>query len=418
MLLAYKFRMYPTEEQAKVLRQTMGCCRWVYNWALDLRIKDYQRQKEEGVEKIKTLSSYDLSAQLTQVKKQEELKWLNDALATSLIFAIRNLDTAYKNFFRNVKKGGAPGFPKFKKRTGGGSLQFHQAYKIDQEAGLFHAPKLKNIKVVYHRQIPAHLLLDKKNLKTCTITLTPSGRYYISILIDDAKLSLPDKNNVQYKVLGIDHGLRNFITTSSAKTYPTLPILDEMDYRLKKESRKLARKVKGSHNREKQRVKVARAHEKIALRRDGYVKYVANDLMKYAISKGFNAIAIRDYNIPEMVHKIEPIKNNGKDDSFKQNGRKAQKSFNRRIINAAWSKLSTTLRWLCDKQGIHFVEIPSFDTTTTCSHCGHSAKENVKGAIFVCQACGIEKDVDFNSALNTATIGYDTLIKTLPVKEE
>lgn len=398
-LRAYKFRLYPNAEQEQKLRQAMGCARFVYNWALDLRKKDYEAQKANGVAKPKSLSIFDISRQLTQFKKKEEYEWLNDAPAISLIASLNNLDTAYKNFFRNVKKGGVPGFPKFKNRNGQQTIQFHQQYSVDFDKGILNAPKIPGIKTIFHRKFVGQS-------KTATISMTPAGNFYVSILVDELGY-LPELKPVE-RAVGIDHGIRNFLTLSDGKTWPRPEPDPKIVKRLFRESRKLSRKEKDSKNRNKQRKKLASVYEGVSNSRTGYHYNVANELVKYCQDKGYDTIFIRDYDIKNMLKTISPkekVLRNGKL-VYETNGRAQQRKLNRKISDVAWGGFILILTQFTAKAGINLIKSEAAFTSQKCNHCGHTAVENIKGTTFLCQACNTEKDVDLNAALNTRDDGY------------
>ena len=168
MLRAYKYRIYPIDEQKALFAKTFGCCRFVYNWALNLKITAYKERKE-------TLGN----VYLTNLMKSElkvEHEWLSEVNSQSLQSSLRNLDTAYTNFFRNTK---AVGFPRFKSRKNRQSFQCPQHCSVDFKKGTLSIPKAKGIPAVLHRKF-------KGMVKTVTISMTPSGRYFASVLVDTA----------------------------------------------------------------------------------------------------------------------------------------------------------------------------------------------------------------------------------------
>ena len=402
MLIAYKYRLYPTEEQKQFLAKTMGCARFVYNWALAIRKADYEKQEAEGVVKPKTLSIYEISRQLTQFKKKEEYSWLSEVSSSSLIWALTNLDTAYKNFFRRIKKGGEPaGFPKFKNKSGTQSFQFHQAYSVDFEKQTVSIPKMENIPVVFHR-------VFEGKMKTATISREPSGRHYISILVETAN-SLPDIPVDISTIIGIDHGIRNFITLSNGKTWENLRVEEKAAKRLARQARNLSKKKLGSNNYKKQRVKKAVLEAHVADKREGYIHQVTSEIIEHLKEKNILSLAIRDYDIKKMVKKIEPKKTDDAAKKYEKNGRSLQKKLNRKIKDVAWGKFISVLSYKCLKNGIRFVEVESPYTSTTCSHCGHNSKDNVNKDLFHCLACGHREHSDLNAAKNTAQLGMAKL---------
>jgi len=251
VLKGYKYRIYPTEEQRTYLNRNMGAARFIYNWALDMRKKDFERQKLEGIKKPKSLNIFEISKRLTLFKKEEGVKWLIECSSVSLNAALRNLDEAYKNFFRRVKEGGkgkgkkVMGFPKFKKRSGDQSFQFHQSYQVDFEKNLLHIPKCPNIPAIFHRRFEG-------KMKTATISRDGAYRFYISILVESNEV-YPEIPIDIGNVIGIDHGIRNYITLSDGKTWDN----PELEKKVSKRLARLARSV----SKKSQLVKIARRPE-------------------------------------------------------------------------------------------------------------------------------------------------------------
>jgi putative transposase len=393
MLRAYKYRLYPTPEQAAYLSRSQGCVRFVYNWGLEKKIKSYQSQKEQGIEKPKSLSIYDLCKELAQLKKNPEFRWLNGPPASSLMWALYNLDKAFRNFFRNFKNGGPSGFPKFKARSFRGSLQFHQGYSVDFASGIVKMPKCPNVKCLFHRTFEGEL-------KTATVSQEPSGRFFISILVE-TRNELPDKKLFE-KAVGIDLGVRNFITLSDGKRWDSNLILSGERKKLARAQKKLTRKEKGSKNKDKQRRRVARMHEKITDARSGYHQRVSSELINYAVEKEYDTLVLRDYDIRKIMKKpdvIEEVKN-GKT-YFEKNNRAVKRKINNMISDVAWGKFLLILKNKADKEGINIVEVNGAYTSQKCAQCGYVADENVKKDAFVCQACGHKEDSDLNAAINT-----------------
>ena len=168
MLRAYKYRIYPTEEQKVLLAKTFGCCRFVYNWALNLKIEAYRQEK-------KTIAYKEVQDRMVNELKKDN-QWLTEVNSQALLNTIRNLDTAYKNFFRDTH---AVGFPRFKSRKNSQSFQCPQHCSVDFKKGTLSIPKAKGIPVVLHRRF-------KGMVKTVTVSMTPSGRYFASVLVDTA----------------------------------------------------------------------------------------------------------------------------------------------------------------------------------------------------------------------------------------
>ena len=257
MLKAYKFRIYPNEEQKVYLAKTFGCTRFVYNKMLADRIKSYEENKELDIKTMK----YPAPAQY-----KNEFEWLKEVDSLALANAQMNLDKAYKNFFRNK----SIGFPKFKKKTNTNNYTTNnQNGTVYIENSHIKLPKLKSmIKIKQHRQFDGLI-------KSCTVSQVPSGKYYISILVDCENIELPKTD----KKVGVDLGIKEFAITSDGEIFSNPKHLKKSEKRLAKLQKDLSRKQKGSNNRKKARIKVSRLHEKIANQRKDMLHKVSTQLI-------------------------------------------------------------------------------------------------------------------------------------------
>lgn len=250
MLKAYKYRIYPTSEQRLYLAKVFGCTRFIYNKMLADRIKSYEENKDLDNKAMK----YPTPAQY-----KKEYEWLKEVDSLALANAQMNLDKAYKNFFRDK----SIGFPKFKsKKTNRFSYTTNnQKGTIRIDGRYVKIPKLKSkIKIVLHRQF-------KGLIKSATISKTPSNQYYISILVDTENSQLPKNDNK----IGIDLGLKEFAICSNGDRYDNPKNLRKSEKKLAKLQKDLSRKTKGSNNRYKARLKVAKLHQKIANQRKDFL---------------------------------------------------------------------------------------------------------------------------------------------------
>ncbi len=238
MLRAYKYRIYPIDEQKALFAKTFGCCRFVYNWALNLKITAYKERKE-------TLGNVYLT-NLMKSELKAEHEWLSEVNSQSLQSALRNLDTAYSNFFRNTK---AVGFPRFKSRKNRQSFQCPQHCSVDFKKGTLSIPKAKGIPAVLHRKF-------KGMVKTVTISMTPSGKYFASVLVDTAIQELSASTIQGNTTLGIDLGIKSLAVCSDGRTFDNPKNLQRSLDRLKLLQKRLSRKQKGSANRNKARIRV------------------------------------------------------------------------------------------------------------------------------------------------------------------
>ena len=246
MLRAYKYRIYPTEEQKVLFAKTFGCCRFVYNWALNLKIEAYKRDK-------KSVAYKEVQGRMANELKKEN-QWLTEVNSQALQSSIRNLDTAYKNFFRNAK---AVGFPRFKSRKSKQRFQCPQHCRVDFEKGTITIPKAKNIPAVLHRRF-------KGTTKTVTVSMTPSGRYFASVLVDTSMQEMKPSEPMRDTTVGIDLGIKSLVVCSDGRTFDNPKTLPKNLNRLKLLQKRLSRKQKGSANRNKARIRVALLQEHIA----------------------------------------------------------------------------------------------------------------------------------------------------------
>ena len=371
MLRAYKYRIYPTDDQKVLLAKTFGCCRFVYNWALNLKKAAYEERKE-------TLGNVYLT-NLMKSELKTEFEWLFEVNSQSLQSSLRNLDTAYANFFRDKKVG----FPHFKSRKNRQSFLCPQHCSVDFEKGTITIPKVKGIPAVLHRKF-------KGTVKTVTIRKTPSGKCFASVLVDTAVQELPTSTIDGDTALGIDLGIKTLAVCSDGRTFDNPKNLQKSVDRLKLLQKRLSRKQKGSSNRNKARIKVARLHEYIAnCRRDNLHK------ITYALTHDsqVRTICMEDLNVKGIMSNHHLAKAVG---------------------DASFGMFLTMLEYKCKWYGINLVKIDRFaPSSKTCSKCGHVYKGlKLSERSWTCPECGTLHDRDFNAACNIKEIG----LKALPTE--
>ena len=284
MEYSYKFRLYPNREQENLILRTFGCCRFVFNYYLAMRKSIYESSG-------KTFNYYDCARDMTQLKKS--LEWLKEVDSTALQSSLRDLDTAYQNFFRRVKAGKEPGYPKFKSKH-----NYHQSYKskcvgstikvLDKAVQL---PKLGKVKCRISRPVEGRIL-------SATVSRSASGKYFVALCCTDVEITpLPATG----AVVGLDLGIKSFAVSSDGVEYPNPKYLAKSQKKLAKLQRQLSRKTKGSRNWEKARVQVARLHEHITNQRQDTLHKLSTEIVRQN-----DVICIEDLAPKNMVrnHKL------------------------------------------------------------------------------------------------------------------
>jgi len=363
ILKGYKYRIYPNKEQQVFLAKHFGATRYIYNWGLDYKIKYYETTK-------KSINWVALNNLLPSLKK--DLPWLSEIGSQTLQMEIRNLDTAFKNFFRAKK-----GFPKFKSKHNN-----HQSFQIPDNNGKnysikdrkLYIPKLKSgIRIVQHRDFDGVM-------KMLTISKNPSGQYFATILVETNDNIIQHKPIHEETTIGIDLGLKEFLITSNGNKIDNPKHFKNTQKKLAKAQRKISRKEKGSNNRNKQRIKVAKIHQKIVNQRSDFQHKLSSKL----ISEN-QTICLEDLNVKGMMK-----------------NRKLSKA----IGDVSWSSFTNMLSYKALWYGTNLISIGRFDPSTKlCSECGALNNNlTLKDRMWICD-CGAKHDRDINAAINIKNFG-------------
>ena len=363
----YKFRMYPNSEQRQVLARYFGSVRFIYNHYLAERKHQYEETgRSDGYAK----QAKDLVA----LKRTEGFDWLKEINSQTLQQTLMHLDTAYKNFFNHTAD-----FPKFKSRKRGGSFTVPQFCHI--EDGYVHIPKFKEgLKVKEHRKV-------KGAVRSMTVSITPTGKYYVSILTEEQYEPVQRTN----ASVGLDMGLMSLVTTSEGETYDNNRYTKKYEQKLASAQKHLARKQKDSNGWEEQRMKVARIHETLANSRKDWQHKVSADIVKR-----YDTICIENLGVKQMEEK-------------RKGGKKNRLS--KSISDAGWSSLVAKIVYKAEMNDRTVVKVDRYyPSSKTCSVCGWK-NDNLTLAdrSWTCPECGTKHDRDKNAAVNILNEGLRVL---------
>lgn len=378
VLKAFKYRLYPSEAQKQHFIQAMGCARYIFNRALEERI-DHYKETGKGL-------TYVSQANNLLIREKSEHDWLTKPLAQSLQQSLRHLDTAYKNFFREKK-----GFPRFKsKHDNHHSLQYPQGVKVDWKSSKTWIPKCGWVLSPLNRKFEG-------TIKTCTVSKTPTGKFFISILVET-----PDELPIKFPVLpettiGIDLGIKHFAILSDGQKFNNPQHLRKTLKQLAKAQRALVRKEKGSKNRTKARLKVALVYERISNQRDDFLHQLSHKLLN---SSDIQTVVLEDFSVANMM----------------KNHHLALS-----IVDCGWGSFKRMLSYKAEWRGKNLILIDRFDPSSKmCSCCGWINQSlSLSDREWHCTKCNAHHDRDINAAINIRKLGLTKSIQSgqeLPVE--
>jgi putative transposase len=358
---AYRYRFYPTPEQEQLLHRTLGCVRLVYNKALHTRTSSWYERKER-------VDYKQTSGMLTQWKKQEDLQFLNEVSSVPLQQGLRNLQKAFTNFWA-----GRARYPNFKKKRSGGSAEFTRAAFRWKDGQLWLAKCSEALPIRWSRTLPKGC-----EPSTVTVRLDASGRWFVSLLVEDHTVKHLPKVD---KAVGIDAGITSLIATSDGEKIANPKHFKRLRYKLRQAQKALSRKVKGSNNTEKARREVARIHAQIADTRTDFLHKLTTRLVREN-----QTIAVEDLAVKNMMK---------------------NRKLSAAIADASWSELVRQLEYKCQWYGRTLVKIDRwFPSSKRCGNCGHVVdKLPLDVREWDCPECGTHHDRDINAANNILAAG-------------
>ena len=368
MLRAIKVRLYPNKEQEQTLNKTLGCYRFIYNHMLALKQEAYKRDKTNLG--LCELSKYFHGTLL----KDEQYAWLKEEHTNVMKQSIRQMLSAYNNFFKQHK-----GFPKFKSKKDKQSALFPinaiSKRNTFETRHITLTQPLKNIKFrcsdLYLRRLQKY----SKNIRNATLSKSKSGNYFLSILVEMEDTELKKFEHTD-KQVGIDLGVKDFVITSDGEVFENKHFLKKEEKKMNRLQRQLSRKVKGSNNSEKQRIKIAKLFERMANKKDAYIHYVSNELLS-----SFDTIFMEDLNVQGLLmnHKLSKAISDVGFYKFKE--------------------ILTTKALANDKKVILVDRF--YPSSKTCSVCGYKKEDlTLNDRSWVYPQCGTKHNRDINAAVN------------------
>jgi len=362
MLKTFKYRIYPTKKQIRIMNQWLEECRWRFNHFL--------AERKEAWEKEQRSINYHSQATSLPALKEQRPSLANVHSQVLQNVAVR-IDLAFKAFFRRVKAGEKPGYPRFRGKGRYDSFTFPQSGFI-LDGNILRLSKIGNVKVVLHRPVEGQI-------KTCTIKRSSTGKWYVMFSCEWEPVPLAENS----QAVGIDVGLYSFATLSTGEQIKNPKFFRQEEKALAKAQRKLSKTERGTPERKKYRKVVARIHERIAWKRQDFIHQHSRRIVNR-----FGIIAVEDIHVNRMVHNHCLAKS---------------------ISDAAWSEFFQLLAYKAAWAGRQFVAVNPAYTSQTCSSCGHRQKMPLSERVFKCPCCGLELDRDHNAAVNILGLGLQSL---------
>jgi putative transposase len=345
------------------MTDTLELCRWVYNETLATRKNAYE---QEG----RSVSYYETKKLLPQWK--EEKPELKNVYSQVLQEAVKRVDLAFQAFFRRVQNGEKPGYPRFRGRGRYDSFTYTQS-GFSLKPGILHLSKIGDVKIKLHRPIEGEI-------RRVTIRRMPTGKWFASFLVDVEPDEPLPKTGLS---IGVDVGLKSFITLSNGEHVDNPRFFVHEEKALAKAQRRLSKTEKGTPERAKALKVVRRIHERIANKRDDFVRKLSLELVR-----SYDLIAFEDLNVQEMMR---------------------NHCLSKHIADAAWNKLITTTTYKAEWAGKRVVLVNPSNTSQICSGCGQVVQKDLSERVHSCPSCGLTLDRDHNAALNILRLGLQSV---------
>ena len=368
MKKAYKFRIYPTKAQEEQIQKTFNCCRFIYNYYLSKRKEVYETAGE-------TFSYFDCANDMTKLKQDKQ--WLREADSQALVYTIRYLDVAYKNFFHRVKKGETPGYPKYKSK-----YNAHNSYTTMQKSirlsdKHINLPKLGLVKCVISNNVEGRIV-------SVTVCQNPSGKYFVSILTE-IEASIPQNTLNKDNAIGLDYSSPHFYVDSNGNAANMPHYYHDAELRLKREQRKLSKMTFGSNNYQKQKTKVARIYERVQNSRNDWQNKESRKL-----AERYDIVCVEDINYQSLSQTLNIAK---------------------ATYDNAFGTFRKMLSYKLEQRGKKLIVIDKwFPSSKMCRHCGYiNHKLELKDRQWVCPQCNQVILRDENAAINIKLEGLTML---------
>jgi len=360
-MLNFKYRIYPTKKQEKIMNQWLEECRWLYNHFLEERKNAWEQEKRS--------INYHSQAVSIPILKQGRVLLSNIHSQVLQNVAVR-IDLAFKAFFRRIKAGEAAGYPRFRGKGWYDSFTFPQSgFKVTDQC--FKLSKIGIIKIKLHRQ--------PTKIKTCTIRRSATGKWYVTFTCITESKQLPKSN----KTVGIDVGLESFAVLSDGSKIENPRFFRKEEKALAQAQRKLSKQKIKTPQRNKTRKVVSKIHERIANKRSNFIHQESRKIVN-----SYGTICIEDLSINKMVH---------------------NRCFNKSIMDAAWGQFAQYITYKAESADRIVVKVNPAYTSQICSACGHWEVKKLSNRVHHCSCCGFEACRDHNAALNILALGLHSI---------